>query len=487
MKIEHVENNCLQIFIRRCLSWLCCTKKDSDNTATNNIVVKTARPRGKSFIQSLESKQMIYEQLCEVNDGSWSHEDIQEAVSSCSDYICAFHYLTQERPVGNDQTQSSQSQEIKREIYEQLCKMNKGSWSQEDIEEAVSSCPDYNSALQYLTHECPLCCDQYPFSKFVKMTHCNCSLCEQCFVRHFSSVIKEKSIIHVVCPICKKPELEKNGNSEESMEFFNLLDTQIHHYLDQGTHDLFQRKLRDRALMEMPEFSWCSHWEDIHETMSCEKFKLWKQQNQELDEFLSKNGIECPSCKSQFELWKGGCLHFKCTQCQCEFCGACKQLFHQGQDCKFFEECQGKGLHAHHIRDCFYYLRDWSTERLQQLLQQNGIQYENDLSRHSVNSLQGILKENAQKKQDEDTAENTEDSGDNNIAEKELLVQLINANFLDPVDLYTEQEMKQELQRWKSSVPDHSRNDSEESYLEKLTMKIKQDIPLFVYPDENEA
>ncbi|XP_073487972.1 E3 ubiquitin-protein ligase RNF31-like [Aquarana catesbeiana] len=460
MKIEHVENNCLQNFIRRCLSWLCCTKRDSYNTATSNRDVKIASPRGKSFIQS---------------------------------------------------------QEIKREIYEQLCKMNKGSWSQEDIEEAVSSCADYNSALQYLTHECPLCCDQYPYSKFVKMTHCNCSLCEQCFIRHFSSVIKEKSIIYVVCPICKKPELEKNVNSEESMEFFNLLDTQIHHYLDQATHDLFQRKLRDRALMEMPEFSWCSHcpfgvlhegdtlkmecpscnkstcfsckqqWEDIHETMSCEKFKLWKQQNQELDEFLSKNGIECPSCKSQFELWKGGCLHFKCTQCQCEFCGACKQLFHQGQDCGFSEECQGKGLHAHHTRDCFYYLRDWSIERLQQLLQQNGIKYENDFSRHSVNSLQGILKENTQKRKDEDKAANREDSSDNNIAAKEILVQLINANFLDPVDLYTEQEMKQELQRWKSSVPDHSRNDSKESYLEKLKMKIQQDIPLFVYPDQNEA
>ncbi|CAJ0937961.1 unnamed protein product [Ranitomeya imitator] len=62
--------------------------------------------------------------------------------------------------------------------------------------------------------------------KFVKMTHCNCAFCEMCFIHHFSSIIKEKSIIHVVCPICKMPDLEREGNSEETMEFFNLLDTQ---------------------------------------------------------------------------------------------------------------------------------------------------------------------------------------------------------------------------------------------------------------------
>ncbi|KAI4786141.1 hypothetical protein KUCAC02_037322, partial [Chaenocephalus aceratus] len=33
----------------------------------------------------------------------------------------------------------------------------------------------------------------------------------------------------------------------------------IRHFLPPQTHELFQRKLRDRALQEMPNFIWCSH------------------------------------------------------------------------------------------------------------------------------------------------------------------------------------------------------------------------------------
>ena len=33
-----------------------------------------------------------------------------------------------------------------------------------------------------------------------------------------------------------------------------------------------------------------------------------------------------------------------------------------------FKSCRGKGLHCHHPRDCFYYLRDNSIDELQRLL-----------------------------------------------------------------------------------------------------------------------
>lgn len=76
------------------------------------------------------------------------------------------------------------------------------------------------------------------------------------------------------------------------MDYFNLLDTQvsppdahtgvgtgpdvvcggfqIRHFLPPHIHELFQRKLRDRALQEMPTFRWCSHvslsnaWTHVH-------------------------------------------------------------------------------------------------------------------------------------------------------------------------------------------------------------------------------
>ncbi|XP_075069817.1 E3 ubiquitin-protein ligase RNF31-like isoform X2 [Mixophyes fleayi] len=447
MKIDARGNSCLQIFINRCMLWFCCIDRDNFNISTDSDVPQTPPKNTNDDLEKLQQKQEMFEDLCAVNNDCWSLEDIREAVSSS---------------------------------------------------------PDYRSALQYLSHACQICSDQYPYSKFVKMTHCHCSFCEWCFVRHFSFVIKEKSIIYFMCPICNKPDLENEGNSEESMEFFNLLDTQIHHYLDQETHELFQRKLRDRALMEMPNFRWCSHcpfgisheedtlkmecpachkstcfsckeqWEDVHENLRCDEFKLLKLQHQteELDTYLDQHGIACPSCKFRFDLCKGGCLHFKCTQCQYEFCGGCEQPFHQGPECDFSNDCHGKGLHAHHSRNCFYYLRDWEIERLQQLLQESGIEYKSDLIEEPPSPLEETPPDH-----DEQTGNKEENSSDE-VDHKELLVRIINANSLDSVDLYTEAEMKVELQRWNITIPENSGDDSQETYLQKLKMIIKQEIPL---------
>lgn len=61
----------------------------------------------------------------------------------------------------------------------------------------------------------------------ITMTHCSCTFCESCFKAYFSSVIKEKSIEHAVCPLCNEPDVRAAGRREESMEYFNLLDTQV--------------------------------------------------------------------------------------------------------------------------------------------------------------------------------------------------------------------------------------------------------------------
>lgn len=59
------------------------------------------------------------------------------------------------------------------------------------------------------------------------MTHCSCFLCQTCFKTFFTSAIKEKSIDQLICPQCGKPEIRGHGRMEESMEYFNLLDTQV--------------------------------------------------------------------------------------------------------------------------------------------------------------------------------------------------------------------------------------------------------------------
>lgn len=46
------------------------------------------------------------------------------------------------------------------------------------------------------------------------------------------------------------------------------------------------------------------------------------------------------------------------------------------QDCN--EGCQGKGLHAHHPRDCFYYTRDLALD-MQKVLELGEIPYETEV------------------------------------------------------------------------------------------------------------
>ena len=87
--------------------------------------------------------------------------------------------------------------------------------------------------------------------------------------------------------------------------------------------------------------------------MTCDKFAQWKHDNdpqlqqQGLAAHLEANGIgetprcyrlevidgssvsECPACHFRYDLARGGCMHFKCTQCPNEFCSGCGQAFKQ--------------------------------------------------------------------------------------------------------------------------------------------------------------
>ena len=45
------------------------------------------------------------------------------------------------------------------------------------------------------------------------------------------------------------------------------------------------------------------------------------------------------------------------------------------QDCTKYQSCRTKGLHAHHPRDCLFYLRDKDVGDLQKLLNDNNVEY----------------------------------------------------------------------------------------------------------------
>lgn len=109
--------------------------------------------------------------------------------------------------------------------------------------------------------------------------------------------------------------------------------------------------------------------------ITCEQFADWKKNNDPegqargVNDLLKGNTIVCPKCKHQYSLTRGGCLHFTCTQCKHEFCGGCNQPFYQKNVKCGQNNCSMKGsLHGHHPRNCYYYLRDWDVQQLEDLL-----------------------------------------------------------------------------------------------------------------------
>ncbi|XP_048020218.1 uncharacterized protein si:dkey-181m9.8 [Megalobrama amblycephala] len=409
----------------------------------------------------------------------------------------------------------------KAEMFKSILSLEGCSFSSTDVLEAVQSCRDLPSALKYLCHDCPICQEQVSFNRMVTMTHCSCTFCESCFKKYFSSVIKEKNIVHAVCPLCNLPDV-RGGRREDSMEYFSLLDTQIRYYLDPQIHELFQRKLRDQALQEMPNFRWCAHccfgllheadrlrmdcpscgkstcfkckrpWASQHEGISCEKFKEWEQlnspeyQNSRLEQLLSRNKIDCPKCKFRFFLARGGCLHFRCTQCQHEFCGGCSQPFKQGSACNFSIECTAKGLHAHHPRNCLYHLRDWSVLRLRTLLQHYGISHPlmfspKDSVRKQSKGICGVMEfqeTGAVKEEPCGRQAFPEYNGYCTLHYKECLVELINNNALDPVVLLDGTELRAEMNRWKVPVPDKQPVEPDQRYEDRLRQILKERVGL---------
>lgn len=69
----------------------------------------------------------------------------------------------------------------------------------------------------------------------------------------------DKNIADCVCPFCKMPEVHSSEVSEDDiLEYFSNLDILLKGILDPDIHELFQRKLRDRTLMQDPNFKWCA-------------------------------------------------------------------------------------------------------------------------------------------------------------------------------------------------------------------------------------
>uniref|UniRef100_A0A4W4H441 RBR-type E3 ubiquitin transferase n=1 Tax=Electrophorus electricus TaxID=8005 RepID=A0A4W4H441_ELEEL len=376
-------------------------------------------------------------------------------------------------------------------------------YSLEDVVQCVREHHDKDFINRILKKECKICFGSFPQRKMHSLTACQCSMCTECFKQHFTVVLRDKHIRDMVCPVCEEPDI---NDPETFLTYVSTLDVQLRVYLEPETYELFGKKLMEHAVMKDPKFLWCCHctngfindkdqlkvtcqncqqsfcskckkpWEDQHEGISCNDFQAWKRENdsdyqkQGLAGFLHDNGINCPNCKFQYALAKGGCMHFTCSQCRYEFCCGCNNPFHK-RGC-MYAQCTVTGLHAHHPRDCLFYLRDWTPARLQALLQ---VQKRRQML---CQKGCGVMEQKDGAQFDAPCGIQTQE-GHAGLCDKhyrEYLVSLINAHLLDPADFFEEGELISACKRHKV-YHDRGEEENDETYHTRLRQKLKE-IPL---------
>uniref|UniRef100_H3CTG2 Ring finger protein 31 n=1 Tax=Tetraodon nigroviridis TaxID=99883 RepID=H3CTG2_TETNG len=391
------------------------------------------------------------------------------------------------------------------------------SYSLEDVVQAVKESHDKDFIRRLLNNECPCCLSIFPLSKMQSLTSCQCSVCHECFRTHFTITVRDRHIRDMVCPVCSEPDI----NDQEQLDsYFSTLDIQLRDCLDTDVYELFHKKLTEHALMKDPKFLWCYHctsgfiydgdqlkvtcpscrksfcaqckkpWEPQHQDLSCEQFQQWKRDNdpeyqrQGLAGYLRDNGITCPHCRFQYALTKGGCMHFSCSQCRYQFCSGCNNPYHTTA-CKA-AQCSYTGLHAHHPRDCLFYLRDWEPARLQVLLQRNGVEFNTEPSTGTQTDFSCLSDACCVMEQKDDGGQQIDSPcgvqtqpGQAGLCERhyrEYLVSLINAHSLDPALLYNIQELIRACERYQVD-PQRGENEEDNAYHTRLLKKLTG-IPL---------
>uniref|UniRef100_A0AAQ6IF97 RBR-type E3 ubiquitin transferase n=1 Tax=Anabas testudineus TaxID=64144 RepID=A0AAQ6IF97_ANATE len=374
-------------------------------------------------------------------------------------------------------------------------------YSLEDVVQAVKESHDREFIRRVLAKECPICLSVFPHSKMQSLTSCQCSVCCGCFKQHFTIAVRDKHIRDMVCPVCWEPDI---NDPEHLNSYFSTLDIQLRECLEPEVYELFHKKLTEQALIKDPKFLWCFHcsygfiydgdqlkvtcfqcrnsfcaqckrpWESQHAGLSCEQYQSWKRENdpeyqrQGLAGYLRDNGITCPNCRFQYALSKGGCMHFCCSQCRYQFCSGCNNPFHT--TCAV-DECSVSGLHAHHPRDCLFYLRDWEPSRLQALLQ---------VHTHTHTHILRFLYNDEGGQQTDSACGAQTQHGHAGLCEKhyrEYLVSLINSHSIDPAPLYSSNELLLACRRYKV---DDTRREGEDSftYYSRLLEKLMDEVPL---------
>ncbi|XP_030754545.1 uncharacterized protein LOC115881269 isoform X2 [Sitophilus oryzae] len=398
-------------------------------------------------------------------------------------------------------------------------------FSAEEALEAARDCNTLDTAISFLQQDCELCAGKYPVNNIVSMLKCTHRCCQDCAKNYFTVQITDRSIMDCNCPFCKAPELSYNSSASEDdiSDYFAHLDILLKGILDPPVHELFQQKLRDRTLMQDPNFKWCAQcssgfiahpkqkrllcpdcksvtcascrrpWEKQHEGITCEKFAEWKDANDPENQatavakHLAENGIDCPKCKFRYSLAKGGCMHFTCIQCKHEFCYGCGKPFMMGAKCGMSQYCAKLGLHAHHPRNCLFYLRDKEPHDLQKLLKDNKITFDTVLPSEKEDNASAVLKCPVPLQKEAPTGlidtvcNNDVLQGQAGLCRQhyvEYLVGLIGKHKLDPILILDLNEVYQEFRRRGKELPERGPWCDDKQYWDMCVKIVMEQIPL---------
>ncbi|XP_058446796.1 E3 ubiquitin-protein ligase lubel isoform X3 [Malaya genurostris] len=393
---------------------------------------------------------------------------------------------------------------------------------------AATQCHTIDEAKDLLQKECELCLGTYPMNEIISMLKCTHACCLDCAKVYFTEEIMHRSITNCNCPYCKEPDLNNASVTEDDvLEYFSNLDILLKTIVEEDVHDLFQRKLRDRTLMQDPNFKWCvdcssgffsrprqkrlicpdcgsitcascrKPWEPQHEGISCEKFAAWKEANdpefqaQGVARHLQAHGISCPNCNFKYSLSRGGCMHFTCIQCKFEFCFGCNKPFMMGAKCTVSPYCAKLGLHAHHPRNCLFYLRDKDPKDLQTLLTMHNVTYDTEpselIKREFMQNESNVMKCPIPL-QKETPAGLMDTVCNNDVPEAhaglcrthyvEYLVGAVSKAQIDPLPILDLTDCVQELRRRGLPLPERGPWDTDEIYREMCQKIVKEQIPL---------
>ncbi|XP_018564657.1 uncharacterized protein LOC108906015 isoform X2 [Anoplophora glabripennis] len=397
-------------------------------------------------------------------------------------------------------------------------------FSSEQALEAVKDCHSLDAAIAFLQQDCELCAGKYAMNQIISMLKCTHRCCQECAKNYFTVQITDRSIMDCTCPFCKQPELtSSNLNEDDISDYFGNLDILLKGILDETVHELFQRKLRDRTLMQDPHFKWCvqcssgfiAHprqkrlicpdcksvtcascrrpWEKQHEGITCEQFAAWKDANDPENQatavakHLAENGLDCPKCKFRYSLAKGGCMHFTCTQCKHEFCYGCGKPFMMGAKCGISQYCAKLGLHAHHPRNCLFYLRDKEPQELQKLLEDHKIPFDTETVGDKEENASAVVKCLIPLQREtpngliDTVCSNEVNPGQAGLCRMhyiEYLCTLIRKSNIDTIDMLNADDLETVVRRAAKKLPPNCFGTPREVYRSRLRQIVIEQIPL---------